>query len=30
MGEKNNIKLGDYIKKNLVIPAYQRGYVWSK
>lgn len=30
MGEKNNITLGEYIKKNLVIPAYQRGYVWSK
>lgn len=30
MGEKNNITLGDYIQKNLVIPAYQRGYVWSK
>lgn len=30
MVEKNNITLGDYIQKNLVIPAYQRGYVWSK
>lgn len=30
MEEKNNITLGDYIQKNLVIPAYQRGYVWSK
>lgn len=30
MGEKNNITLGEYIEKNLVIPAYQRGYVWSK
>lgn len=30
MGEKNNITLDDYTKKNLVIPAYQRGYVWGK
>lgn len=30
MGEKNNITLGDYIQKNLVIPAYQRGYIWGK
>lgn len=30
MGGKNNITLSEYIKKNLVIPAYQRGYVWSK
>lgn len=27
---ESNIKLLDYIKKNLVIPAYQRGYVWGK
>lgn len=30
MGGKNNITLSEYIKKILVIPAYQRGYVWSK
>lgn len=30
MGGKNNITLSEYIKKNLVIPAYQRGYIWSK
>lgn len=30
MGRKNNITLSEYIKKNLVIPAYQRGYVWGK
>lgn len=27
---ENNIKLSDYIQKNIVIPAYQRGYVWGK
>lgn len=30
MEEKNKIRLDDYAKKNLVIPAYQRGYVWGK
>ena len=30
MGENKIISLGEYINKNLVIPAYQRGYVWSK
>ena len=30
MGENKFISLGEYINKNLVIPAYQRGYIWSK
>ena len=30
MGENKFISLDEYIEKNLVIPAYQRGYVWSK
>lgn len=24
------IKLGDYIKKKIIIPCYQRGYIWGK
>lgn len=31
MGEScGRIKLSEYIEKKLIIPAYQRGYVWGK
>ena len=30
MSHKTTMRLGDFIQKEIVIPCYQRGYIWGK